>query len=67
MAASTSSLVDAATALFVNDVIDENDFVAVYDHSRQKSPEFQYWEYDRVERQLESMTNDESKAEFRFD
>jgi hypothetical protein len=31
MAVSNNSLFDAATALFVNDIIDESEFVALYD------------------------------------
>ena len=45
MAVSNNSLFDAATALFVNDIIDESEFVALYDDTKRKSPTFQYWEY----------------------
>ena len=46
MAVSNSSLLDTATALFVNDAIDESEFIAVYDQTNRKSPEFQYWNYE---------------------
>ena len=59
MAVSNNSLLDAATALFVNDVIDEREFVAVYDQTKRKSPEFQYCDYEKVETQLQYMTNDD--------
>ena len=67
MAVSNSSLLDTATALFVNDAIDESEFIAVYDQTNRKSPEFQYWNYENVETQLQFMTNDECKADFRVD
>ena len=63
MAICNKSLLDAA--LFVNDVIDEWEFAAVYEQTSKKSPEFQYWEYEKVETQLQNMTNDECKADFR--
>ena len=62
-----NAIIDAATALYTNDLIDEYDFLSVYESTRRKSPEFQYWEYEKVQMQLENMTNDESQAEFRFD
>lgn len=56
MAVSNNSLFDAVTALFVNDIIDESQFLAVYDETRRKSPEFQYyWEFDKLETQLQYM------------
>jgi hypothetical protein len=65
MAINNKSLLDAAAALFVNDVIDEWESAAVYGQTSNKSPEFQYWEYEKVETQLQNMTNDECKADFR--
>ena len=62
-----NAIIDAATALYTNDLIDEYDFLWVYESTRIKGPEFQYWEYEKVQMQLENMTNDESQAEFRFD
>ena len=67
MAVSNNSLLDAATVLFVNDTIDERDFVAVFDQTNRKAPNFQYWNYQKVETQLQLMTNDECRAEFRVD
>ncbi|CAB4032157.1 Hypothetical predicted protein [Paramuricea clavata] len=67
MAVSNNSLFDATTALFVNDIIDESEFVALYDNTKTKSPEFQYWEYQKVEMQLQYMTNDECRSDFRVD
>ena len=67
MAMTNNSVFDAITALFVNDIIDESEFVAVYDDTRRKSPEFQFWEYEKVETQLQYMTNDECRSDFRVD
>ena len=54
MAVSNNSVFDATTALFVNDIIDESELVAVYDDTRRKSPKFQFWDYDKVETQRTS-------------
>jgi hypothetical protein len=67
MAVSNNALLNAATAPFVNDAIDESDFIAVYDLTNKKSPEFQYWNYENVETQLQSMMNNECQVEFRVD
>ena len=56
-------LSNTATSLFAHDVIDEDEFVAVYEHTRLKSPEYQYWNYEWVENQLQFMTNDQSGAD----
>jgi hypothetical protein len=56
MAVSNDLLFQASAVLYVNDVIDEDDFVAVYEDTRLKSPEFQYWRYEKVENQLQFMT-----------
>ena len=47
MAVSNKLLFSTATSLFAHDVIDEGEFVAVYEHTRFKSPEYQYWNYER--------------------
>ena len=67
MAVRNNSLLDTATALFVNDAIDVSEFIAVYDQTNRKSPEFQYGNYENVETQLQFITNDECKADFRVD
>jgi hypothetical protein len=67
MAVSNNSLFDAATALFVHDIIDESEFVALYDNTKRKSQEFQYWEYQKVVTQLQYMTNNECRSDFRVD
>ena len=37
------------------------------DQINRKSSEFQYWNYEKVETQLQFMTNDECKADFQVD
>ena len=65
--AAKSTILDAATVLYANDVIDEQDFVCIYENTRRRNPEFQYWNFEKVHNQLGEMTTDESKAEFRFE
>ena len=65
--ATKSTILDAATVLYANDVIDEQDFVCIYENTRRRNPEFQYWNFEKVQNQLDEMTTDESKAEFRFE
>ena len=55
-----NAFIDAATAIYTNDLIDEYE-LSVYDSTSRKNPEFQYWEYEKVQMQLENMTNDESR------
>ena len=38
--AAKSTILDAATVLYANDVIDEQDFVCIYENTR-RNPEFQ--------------------------
>ena len=64
--AAKSTILDAATVLYANDVIDEQDFVCIYENTRRRNPEFQYWNFEKVHNQQE-MNTDESKAEFRFE
>lgn len=45
------------------DVIDDYEFAVLYDVNRSKNPCFPYWNY---EFNLEALTDDECKAEFRF-
>lgn len=55
---------DALTFLFMEDVIDEVDFLLLYESVNKKNPSFPYWSYDRFD--LTRLTEEESKAEFRF-
>ena len=47
-----------------DDLIDDEDFVLLYDLNRSKDPDFPYWEYDRFD--LDQLSDVECKAEFRF-
>ena len=64
MAVSNKVLSDASAMLFVQDVINEGDLLAVYEVTCLKSPEYQYWLYENVENQQRTMTKDESRADF---
>ena len=44
--------------------IDDTEFVLLYDLNSSQNLELPYWKYGRFD--LDSMTDDESKAEFRF-
>ena len=56
--------IKAAAFLYVEDVIDEDEFVAVTAEFEKNAPIFPYWKYERFD--LNSMTEDECKSEFRF-
>ena len=47
-----------------NNMIDDEEFVFLYDLNRSKNPDFPYWNYDNFD--LDKLTDDECKAEFRF-
>ena len=46
------------------EVIDEEEFLLLYDVNKSKNPSYPYWNYDAFD--LDSMTDDECKSEFRF-
>ena len=48
-----------------NRFINEQEFVLLYDAYKSTNPDFPYWNYERFD--LDEKTNDECKAEFRFD
>ena len=54
---------DALTLMFTDDVIDEVEFVMLYEVNK-KNPSFPYWSYDRFD--LTGFADEESKAEFRL-
>ena len=45
-----------------NKLINEQEFVLLYDCHKSTNPEFPYWNYDRFD--LEEKSNDNSKSEF---
>ena len=51
--------------LFTQECISEEDFLLVYEPTRRKSPEFPYWQYERIDVQLQKMNDDEFLSEFR--
>ena len=55
----------ALAFLWLNDVLDEGEFVLLYETTRRKNPIFPYWQYPRFS--LHEISNDECRTEFRFD
>ena len=47
-----------------NNLIDDEEFVLLYDSSKSKNPDFPYWNYHSFD--LDHMEDDECKAQFRF-
>ena len=55
---------DALALMFMEDVIDEVEFLMLYETVNKKNPSFPYWSYNRFD--LIRLTDEECKAEFRF-
>ena len=49
---------------YYSSIIDDQEFVLLYDINTAKSRDFPYWNYEAFE--LDSMSDDECQAEFRF-
>lgn len=49
---------------YIEGILSDEEFVLLYDVNTSKNPDFPYWNYDRFD--LENLTNEECKAEFRF-
>ena len=49
---------------YAEDLIDEDEFLLLYDLNVSKNPDLPYWSYEKFE--LDNLTDDECKAEFRF-
>ena len=47
-----------------HNIIDDEEFAILYDYNKSKNPDFPYWNYNKFD--LEKLTDDECKAEFRF-
>ena len=47
-----------------DNLIDDEEFVLLYDSSKSKNPDFPYWNYQSFD--LDHMEDDECKAQFRF-
>ena len=54
----------AVVLAFEADLLDFDEAVLLYDINQSSNPNFPYWEYQRFN--IESMSDDECKAEFRF-
>lgn len=46
------------------EVIDEDEFLLLYEVAKSKNPGYPHWNYDSFDQ--DSMTDDECKSEFRF-
>lgn len=55
---------DALAFMFMEDVIDEVEFLMLFETVNKKNPSFPFWSYDRFD--LTRVTEEECKAEFRF-
>ena len=52
--------------LYLDDVLDEEQVINIFSDLTRKNPPFPYRKFDRIEVQLEDMSEAEVKAEFRF-
>ena len=59
---SKRSIQDASVAFFLNDMIDQAEFLEI---TNKRNPSFPYWKYDRIEGSLDDMSESETKAEFK--
>jgi len=49
---------------FEQNLLSSEEFILLYDLNTSKNPDFPYWQYERFE--LDSLSDDECRAEFRF-
>ena len=57
---------EALTFMFMEDVIDEVEFLMLFKTVNKKNPSFPFWSYDRFDLTRVTRTEEECKAEFRF-
>ena len=55
---------DCLLMSYDQNLLDDEEFVLLYDLNSSKNPDFPYWQYGPFE--LDNMADDECKAEFRF-
>ena len=60
---SKNNTIYCCMSLFLDDVIDEAQFLAIYEDINKKNPSFPYWSYDRFD--FDDISDSEFKAEFR--
>ena len=60
----SNELFDAASFLYVNDLIDEDDFLLVANECELKAPVFPYWKYQHFT--LEEVNDEECLSDFHF-
>ena len=49
---------------YLSGILSDEEFVLLYDVNTSKNPDFPYWNYERFD--LDKLSDEESKAEFRF-
>ena len=49
---------------YLSGILSDEEFVLLYDVNTSKNPDFPYWKYERFD--LDKLSDEESKAEFRF-
>ena len=64
---SKKNVLAASLMLFLDDVLDEDELFLIFSETNRKNPRYSYWEYDRVEKQVEEMSAAQFKSEFRFE
>ena len=60
------NILAAALMLYDDDMLHVEELVMYFAEVTRKNPQFPYWEYDRVEHQIQDMSEAQFKYEFRF-
>ena len=61
---SKKSILETSVFLFLEDVIDEDEMLAIFDLNSRRNPCIPYWNYPKFV--LDNISEDECKTEFRF-
>ena len=62
----TKNVLAAAIMLFNDEILNEDEMFCVFSELNRKNPPFLYWNYDRIEKQMDDMSSAEIKSKFRF-
>jgi hypothetical protein len=60
------NILSASLMLFLDDIIDEDEMFMIYTELNRKNPVYPYWKHERIEMQLDDISDAEFKTEFRF-
>ena len=58
---SKKNVLAASLMLFLDDVLDEDELFLIFSETNRKNPRYLYWEYGRVEKQVEEMSTAQFK------